>query len=119
MRRTLAGEREQQAAIITYLQFRGWYVIRLNNQPIFDPRYQQFWRPNKHTPKGMADLLALKPARRATFVEVKVSEVDSQRNSKSSEKRSSMREQITSSHVRSTTCRDWLENATVRNRQMN
>jgi hypothetical protein len=63
-------ESEAQAAILDYLALRGVFAIRLNNQPIYDPKRGIFRSLPKHTPKGLADILAIKNGR-TVFVEVK------------------------------------------------
>lgn len=69
MRRT-ATETEAQAAILDYLSARGVFAIRQNNQPIYDASRGTFRALPKHTPKGVADILAVKDGR-AIFLEVK------------------------------------------------
>lgn len=59
-----------QAAILDYLALRRVLAIRLNNQPIFDPKRGIFRALPKHTPKGLADILVVKDSR-AIFLEVK------------------------------------------------
>src|SRR5256885_69646 len=65
-----AKETEIQAAILDYLAMRGHFVIRLNNQPIFDPTRKIFRKLPKHTPKGLADILVIRKGQ-PVFVEVK------------------------------------------------
>lgn len=70
MARTTATETESQAAILDYLAARGVFAVRLNNQPIYDGKRGIFRNLPKHTPKGLADILAVKDGK-AIFIEVK------------------------------------------------
>lgn len=66
----IATESQIQSAICEYLTVQKHAVIRLNNQPIFDPRRNIFRALPKYTPKGMADLLVVVEGK-SIFLEVK------------------------------------------------
>jgi len=66
-------EGEAQAAICDYLTLRRVFFFRCNNLPrtFFDGAgNRQFRRLPKYTPRGIADILAVKDGR-AIFIEVK------------------------------------------------
>jgi hypothetical protein len=58
MARTPEGE--AQTAILDYLATKRVFSIRLNNQPIYDPKRGTFRSLPKHTPKGLSDILVVK-----------------------------------------------------------
>src|SRR4051812_16746638 len=68
MARTPEGE--AQAAILNYLAAKRVFAVRLNNQPIYDPKRGVFRALPKHTPKGLPDILVVKNGN-AIFLEVK------------------------------------------------
>src|SRR4051812_48156464 len=70
MARTEATESEIQSAILDYLSARGHLAIRLNNQPIYDPKRKLFRALPKHTPAGLADIVVVDNGY-AIFLEVK------------------------------------------------
>src|SRR4051794_18472158 len=63
-------ESAAQSAILDYLAAKRVLAIRLNNQPIFDPKRGIFRALPKHTPHGLSDILAIKEGR-SYFFEVK------------------------------------------------
>ena len=60
-----------QAQIMEYLLFKGYFVWRANNAPIFDAKRGAFRKAGKYAPKGLPDIGGVLNDGRAFFIEVK------------------------------------------------
>ena len=60
-----------QRSILEYLAYRGFFVWRTNNLPVFDTRYNRYRAFPKYAMRGLSDLCGVLPDGKFLAIEVK------------------------------------------------